>query len=110
MPKQARSCASCPVQEGAWRIRPTVNMVLTGGGLSTKAAKLWDVQTGTLLRTFQDPTDNEDMDGVAYSPNGKTVLAVHIFGVSICDTQTGELLHTLQPHGDYLFSLTYSPD
>ena len=61
---------------------------------------LWNVATGTLIRTFGgiESPGTGDVDKVAYSPDGRTIASVYAgYGqVHLWDTTTGTLKHTLE--------------
>jgi WD40 repeat protein len=81
---------------------------------------LWDTQTGQLLHTWNpNSTTLEDYIGLvarrpascAWSPNGSTLASVSQYNVlRLWDTQTGQLLHTLESHTSWITSCAWSPD
>jgi eukaryotic-like serine/threonine-protein kinase len=82
---------------------------LATGGSWEKNQRLWDLEAGgQLLRTF--PAHRHPVSALAFNPDG-TRLAVASFdgSVHVCDTATGELLHTLLHPGN-VDGVAFSPD
>jgi eukaryotic-like serine/threonine-protein kinase len=82
---------------------------LATGGAWGQGQRLWDVEAGGLLiRTF--PAHRHPVSALAFSPDG-TRLASASFdrSVHVCDTATGELLHTLLHPGN-VDCAAFSPD
>ena len=52
----------------------------------------------------------EDVNSVAYSPDGSTIASGTRRGVRLWDTVTGEEKVTLTMHGYEIWSVAYSPD
>lgn len=85
-------------------------------GSNDKTARLWDLQSGALLRTLRLPIDSGD-DGkvyaVAISPNGKTVAAAgwtEDDALYLFDSSNGSLKHRIPGLGSVTFHLAFSPD
>jgi WD40 repeat protein len=75
--------------------------------------KLWDVESGQLLKTFQGPS--EEVKSVAFSPNGKLIISISqkeisyrkiIERVTLWDLKTEKELATFTDS----YSATFSPD
>ncbi len=81
---------------------------LLASGCSDKTVRIWNVSSGTLLRTIQ--TSN-DVISVAYSPDGRYVAAGD-FGqlVTVYDANTGALVRTLYGHTGTIWGMKFSPD
>jgi WD40 repeat protein len=86
---------------------------ILASGSADKHVKLWDVQTGTLLRTL---TSKYVVLSVAFSPDGK-ILATgggshpnNVGEIVLWDTQTWTLTKSLSGHMDKVFSVAFSPD
>ena len=63
-------------------------------GYQDGTIRLWDVETGQVLRTLAGHTDR--MTTVAFSPDGALLVSgAEDKGVRLWDIQTGHLLHTL---------------
>jgi WD40 repeat protein len=79
-------------------------------GPSDKPLKLWDAETGELLRTFGGLGD--DVYFVGFSPDGKTLVSSggKDSTIQLWDTETVALLRTLTGHSDFVFSVAFSPD
>lgn len=76
-----------------------------------RTAKIWDIQTGQVLRTFTGHT--EGVWGVAFSPDGQS-LATSGFDrtARVWDVHTGRELHTLNvgSDGPRVWGVAFSPD
>jgi WD40 repeat protein len=87
------------------------NRVLSGGRDNT--AKLWDADTGRLIRTFEghSATVFRDITSVAFSPDGAYVLAGgQDKKLKLWEANTGRLIHTFEGHADWVTSVAFSPD
>ncbi|MEP0949257.1 TIR domain-containing protein [Leptolyngbya subtilissima DQ-A4] len=71
------------------------------------SVKLWQPD-GILINTFQGP-DGGGLADVSFSPDGQTLAAGGEDTVYLWST-AGELLRTLQGHGDWVSSVRFSPD
>ncbi len=73
-------------------------------------ARLWDAQTGTVLREIDREQGINEIHSVAYSPDGSHVLTARQDGtIKIWDTANGNLLHKLS-HPKTRKVAIYSPD
>lgn len=81
-----------------------------GCGPADKPLKLWDAETGELLRMLDVPGDY--VNRVVFSPDGKTLVSSggKDNDIQLWDTETGALLRTLTGHSDIVFSVAFSPD
>jgi len=77
---------------------------------------LISIREGTeyLLENFMTVTEDEDVRGMAFSPDG-TVLAAaggnaDDFNIHLWDTVTGQLVGVLGGHEDIVWGLAFSPD
>ncbi|MBV6426130.1 MAG: Protein TolB [Haliscomenobacter sp.] len=79
-------------------------------GSSDKTAKIWDVETGQVLRTMEGHLDN--VSSVAFSPDGKRLATGSDDKTAkIWDVETGEVLLRLENHSEVGFSsVAFSPD
>jgi WD40 repeat protein len=86
---------------------------ILASGSADKHVKLWDVQTGTLLRTL---TSKYVVFSVAFSPDGKTLATGggshpnNVGEIIFWDTQTWTLTKSLSGHTDKVYSVAFSPD
>jgi WD40 repeat protein len=75
--------------------------------------RLWDLQTGRLLRTFE-ATSGRGVAGVAFSPDGATLAATcNWYGdlkVRLWDVGTGRERHALAGHETAVNCVAFSPD
>ena len=78
-------------------------------GSDDNTIRLWDVETGTHLRTLRGHTSN--VWSVAFSPDGTTLASGSSDRtIRLWDVATGAVLHTLRGHRDYVRSVAFSPD
>lgn len=83
-----------------------------GGGVGTK---VWDIETGKLLKTLKLPNTNEDDSSenffvtVAFSPDG-TQIASGGQSVVIWDAKTGKLIKMFDADAERVNSVAFSPD
>ncbi len=93
--------------------------IASGSGDGT--IRIWNAQTGALLRTLTGHTDrfpiafliktHTSIYSVAYSPYGRTIARGNGDGtIRIWNAQTETLLRTLTGHTDRVCSVAYSPD
>jgi WD40 repeat protein len=87
---------------------------LLGGGFFHKWLHLWEVGTGREVRRFIEKGRNYDLDvmsPVAYSPNGQLVLGTRLGDLKLFDTNTGNLVRTLETGTrEWVKSVAFSPD
>jgi len=79
-------------------------------GPADKPLKLWDAETGQLLRRLEGHGDSVYF--VGFSPDGKTLVSNggKDRTIQLWDTETGALLRTLRGHGDKVRQVVFSPD
>ena len=65
---------------------PDSRLLATSGG--SASAKLWDVQTGKLVREFAK--SEKETHYVAFSPDGRLLLTASDAGIRLWDAETGE--------------------
>jgi len=76
---------------------------------SDKTMRLWEVETGQMLRVFNQHRDS--VTSIAFSPDGKTIASGSLDKtVAICDVKTGRLIRTLADHEDEVNAVAFSPD
>jgi WD40 repeat protein len=87
--------------------------VVTGG--RDRTARLWDAGTGKVVRTF--PSSKGDVDTVAITSDGKTVLVGSGKDVRLQDATSGRLIGRLDGHGGIagrrgcvVIAAAFSPD
>jgi WD40 repeat protein len=75
-------------------------------GATDDAIKIWNLETGELVRTLTDHTDG--VNSICYSPDDKYIASSsHDGTIKIWDATTGNLLHTLV---DEMSRLIHFPD
>ncbi len=82
-------------------------------GLYSGGAKMWNAATGELLQPeFAGLMEDDHVAGVAFSPDGKYVVTLHINlqTVKRWDRATGKLLGTTAVHEDKARQMAISPD
>ncbi|RKZ88364.1 MAG: hypothetical protein DRR19_12605, partial [Candidatus Parabeggiatoa sp. nov. 1] len=78
-------------------------------GSYDKTVKLWEVNTGRLLKTFHGHSSS--VTSVAYAPDGQTVLSgSDDKTVKLWSVRTGLLLKTFAGHTRSVTSVAYAPD
>jgi WD40 repeat protein/uncharacterized caspase-like protein len=92
---------------------------ILASGSRDKTIKLWEVASGTLLRTLDDhasvtgsTTANPDSRPcVTFSPDGKILASgSQDNAVKLWDVATGKVLRSLTGHSAYVYSLAFSPN
>jgi WD40 repeat protein len=86
--------------------RPDGRQLLAAGPL-TRQVRLWDVETGKLVRAFDSPTD---LHRATLSPDGKRILACDARGGDawLWDVETGREVRRLAGVGQW--SMVFSPN
>jgi WD40 repeat protein len=74
---------------------PDLGTVVTGG--RDRTARIWNAGTGKVVRTFLSPVG--EVDTVAITPDGKTVLVGSGKDVRLLDATSGRLIGHLDGHG-----------
>ena len=92
---------------------PDSTMIATtakGYSIDGRKVKIWDAETGTLLRSLEHPNVRTFND-VAFSPDSATIAtASDDWKVRLWDVKTGEIRHTLIGHNGEVLGVAYSPD
>lgn len=85
---------------------PQGQHALTASG---KTLRLWEIKTGTLLKTL--PSAAGILRTLAVSPDGRTVIAGgDDHQVSIWDLDSGQLVHCLKGHEQSILTVVFAPD
>lgn len=106
----------CGSSQTVYRIAFSPDGTTLASASANEFIRLWDVQTGVLLKTF--PAHVRDAGptswgvcSVAFSPDGKTLVTGGFDKtVQLWDAQTGEHLQTLYGHTDWVNQASFSPD
>jgi WD40 repeat protein len=78
-------------------------------GSRDRTVKVWDAQSGALLRSLKGHTDF--VSAVAVSPDGRFIVSGSWDRtVKVWDAQSGALLRSLKGHTDFVFAVAVSPD
>jgi WD40 repeat protein len=89
---------------------PNGRILATGSGFG--AIRVWDVDTGTLVREMEG---SHNSVSVVFSPDGSILAAgdsgwAHEFAVRLWDPGSGELRQTLEGHSEDVGGLAFTPD
>ena len=79
-------------------------------GVSRSEMRLWDVQTGELIKTIQDSDAHRS---AVYSPDGTTIASGYLdvdVGIRLWNAETGALMKTLGDNRYTVRFLAFSPD
>ena len=83
--------------------------VISGDRERDRSVRLWDVETGTLLKTLKG--HRYTVESVSFSPDGKTIVSGgRDRWVRLWDANTGNLLKVFTGHTDWIASVSFSPD
>jgi WD40 repeat protein len=69
--------------------------------------KLWNAESGQLLRTLTAPGNNNGFGLVTFSPDGRKLAAQNTFQFNLWDAESGRLLHTVRGDSN---AAAFSPD
>ena len=82
---------------------------LVASASSDKTIRLWDLETGRMLRVLDHHLDN--VTSLSFSPDGKTIASGSLDKtIAISDVTTGRLIRSLAGHADEVNSISFSPD
>ncbi|HKB38866.1 MAG TPA: c-type cytochrome domain-containing protein, partial [Gemmataceae bacterium] len=91
----------------ALAFRPDGKVLATAG--YDRLIKLWDLETGKLLRDLKDHSDA--VYGVAFSPDGKLLASGSADRtVKVWDVATGTRLYSLGEATDWVYAVAWAPD
>lgn len=72
--------------------------------------KLWDPETGRLIRSFGSTLKESNNYSADFSPNGKLVATIGGRGGRVWNTKFGDLMFSLTGYGDTIKSIHFSSD
>ena len=81
--------------------------ILASNGFSDHTVRLWDVATGTLRHTLDQ---GYEVQGVAFSPDSRTLVSHGYGSLHFWDTEQGVLRHTEENIEEVVGSVAFSPD
>ena len=84
-------------------LSPDGKQLLSAGNV--EALKLWDIESGTLVRTFKDFTQ-----AATFSPDGRYALSAYMNTVRLLDLATGQEIRSFAGHSSHVNALAFSPD
>ena len=84
------------------------NQLLIASGEANGQVKLWDGQTGDVIRTL--PGHNDTVRDLAISSTGQQLASSSGDGIKVWDVETGALVYAIPAAGSPVWSLAISPD
>jgi WD40 repeat protein len=96
------------VPGGVWSLAFSPDGGVLASGGRDEAVRLWDAQTGELLRALEG--DDRLVWCLAFSPGGGALASTYDWAVRLWDPQTGELLRALERHSAPVKCVAFSPD
>jgi WD40 repeat protein len=106
---RVRSVAFSPSSGSSLSQSGTEGGYILASGSEDYTVKLWDVNTGQCLQSWQAADD--EILSIAFSPDGKTLATSgNELAIKLWDINRRECLQVLQGHTKWVFSVTYSQD
>jgi WD40 repeat protein len=88
-----------------------------GASVSYDVVKLWRVDTGALVRTFDLPEQWDDVNAVAFSPGGERLVVGHgsltlpyAGALRVWDVRSGEEVRSWEAHSAEVSDVAFSAD
>jgi len=102
--------ATAEIAVSAVAVSPDGQLVLSGD--TAGQLQLWERETGTLIRTFEE-TEMGRINNIVFAPDpGQNIaVSVSVDGIArVWDTETGQELRRFEQHGDNIQAVTFSTD
>jgi WD40 repeat protein len=96
--------------DGKYILTGAGRLTLVGGPGDDNTMKMWEVETGKLVRVFEGHTDS--LMAIAVSADGRRALTGGGFdgSMKLWDLNTGDLIRSIDAHKTGVFALAFSPD
>ncbi len=99
--------------KGAWvfglAFSPDGKKLAMSGPLEVTPITVWDLETELQILAF--PAGPAEMEEIAFSPDGKLIAGGDRGNMAyLWNASTGELIHRLEGHTDWVISVAFSPD
>ncbi len=108
-----RTLAGAPGKIAAVHVSQDSSRIVAAGGVAGLfgEATFWSVADGTLLRRLGSTAHRDLLYDAEFSPAGDLLAtAGYDRSIRLWDTETGDLLRTLEGHNGAVYDLAFSPD
>jgi WD40 repeat protein len=72
--------------------------------------KVWNVKSRECILSFHEPVISQYQSGIAFSPDGRRLIAAVDKGIVVIDLNSGDVLFRLKGHGGGVKQVASSPD